>query len=261
MMKNSCVILVVTHKEYRMPENPLYHPIQVGTGAKLHEAWLRDNTGENICEKNPTFCELTALYWAWKNLDADILGLCHYRRYLGSPGKRGARTDAFLTEADILKLLKQSAQDTGVDILLPGKRHYWIETRESQYAHAHHAEDLRCVEAILSERYPEYLPEWHWMLKTRSGHICNMIIARRELFDSYCGWLFDILLEAERRLDISGYSDQDRRVFGYIAERLLDVWIRHNGLRCTEVPMINLERQHWFRKGMAFVRRKIHGKG
>ena len=258
-MKNSCVILVVTHKEYRMPENPLYHPIQVGTGAKLHEAWLRDNTGENICEKNPTFCELTALYWAWKNLDADILGLCHYRRYLGSPGKRGARTDAFLTEADILKLLKQSAQDTGVDILLPGKRHYWIETRESQYAHAHHREDLECVEGILKERYPEYMEAWNQMLKSRSGHICNMFVMRKDLLDAYCTWLFDILLEAERRLDISSYTGNSRRVFGFLGERLLDVWIERNGCTWKEVPMINLESQHWVRKGLDFIRRKWKG--
>ena len=248
-------IVVATHKRYRMPADPLYLPVHAGHQGKEDLGYTGDDTGDNISGKNPTFCELTCLYWQWKNLDEDVYGLCHYRRYLGNRRWWKPREQRMLNEAEIRRLLEDC------DIILPRKRHYWIETRESQYAHAHHAEDLRCVEAILSERYPEYLPEWHWMLKTRSGHICNMFIARRELFDSYCGWLFDILLEAERRLDISAYSDQDRRVFGYIAERLLDVWIRHNGLRCTEVPMINLERQHWFRKGMAFLRRKIHGKG
>ena len=95
------------------------------------------------------------------------------------------------------------------------------------------------------------------MLGTRSGHICNMFIMRREQLDAYCTWLFDILFEAEKRLDLSSYNDNDRRVFGFLGERLLDVWIRRNGLETLEVPMINLEKQHWLRKGTAFVKRKV----
>ena len=248
-------IVVATHKRYWMPADPLYLPVHAGHKGKEDLGYAGDDTGENISEKNPTFCELTCLYWQWKNLDEDVYGLCHYRRYLGNRRWWKPRDQRLLNEAEIRRLLQDC------DVILPHKRHYWIETRESQYAHAHHIEDLQCVEAILSERCPEYLPEWKWMLKTRSGHICNMFITHRELFGRYCAWLFDILLEAEQRLDISSYSDKDRRVYGYIAERLLDVWIRHNGLRYTETPMINLERQHWIRKGTAFIRRKINGKG
>lgn len=252
----STVIIVSAHKPYRMPADPVYLPVFAGAGGPAPAEWQRDNTGENISEKNPTFCELTALYWAWKNTEADVLGLCHYRRYFGSPDRRGGeKADRLINAAEIGQILETA------DLILPSKRHYWIETRGSQYAHAHHPEDLRCVEQILAERYPECLPGWKWMLKTRSGHICNMFIMKREQADAYCTWLFDILFEAERRLDISSYSEKDKRVFGYLGERLLDVWIRKNGLKYTEVPMINLERQHWLRKGTAFVRRKLSGKG
>ena len=247
-------IVITGHKAYWTPEEDCFYPLQAG--AALHAVpaghWGADDTGENISEKNRTFCELTGLYWAWKNLRADILGLCHYRRYFGRPS-------AWLLKGkeQILKspLIEEILEKT--DVILPRKRHYWIETRESQYAHAHHVEDLWCAEAVISERYPEYLSHWKWMLETRSGHICNMFIMRRELADAYCAWLFDILFETERRLDISAYCDRDRRVFGFLGERLLDVWIHRNGLRYTEVPMINLEKQHWIRKGTAFVRRKL----
>ena len=244
-------IIVVTHKDYPMPEDTeLYIPVQVGKKPRIRPEWRKDDEGENISEKNPTFCELTALYWAWKNLDAEALGLCHYRRYFGSPESRTRRISA----AETGRLMKTA------DVVLPKKRHYWIETRESQYAHAHHAEDLKCVEGILAERYPEYLEAWKWMLGTRSGHICNMFIMRREIADEYCEWLFDVLSEAEKRLDISGYAEKDKRVFGYLGERLLDVWIRKNGIKYTEVPMIVTEDQHWMKKGMAFLRRKF-GRG
>ena len=79
-------ILVAAHKTYPMPTDPLYLPIQAG--AALHDPlpYTPDSTGDNISEKNGSFCELTVLYWAWKNLPAeeqDYLGLCHYRRYFG----------------------------------------------------------------------------------------------------------------------------------------------------------------------------------
>ena len=85
----SIKILVATTKKYRMPKDPIYVPVQVG--AALSNApdlpYMKDNTGDNISEKNPRYCELTGLYWAWKNLDADYLGLVHYRRYFASDKK------------------------------------------------------------------------------------------------------------------------------------------------------------------------------
>lgn len=247
-------IIVATHKEYWMPSDDMYFPLFVGAGDRLPTQlpFKGDNTGDNISEKNNTFCELTGLYWGWKNLKADCLGLCHYRRYFGTHQSFfGDQKKRLLTLADMERLLKDA------DVILPAKRHYWIETRGSQYKHAHHLEDLQVTEAVLKERYPDYLEAWNWMVQTRSGHICNMFVMRRELLDGYCTWLFDILFEVERRLDITSYSGKDQRVYGYLGERLLDVWIRKNRLHIKEVPMLTLEDQHWFKKGMDFIRRKF----
>ena len=75
-------IIVATHKKVKMPQdNSLYLPIHVGREGKSDIGFIGDNTGDNISSLNPYYCELTGLYWAWKNLDCDYLGLVHYRRY------------------------------------------------------------------------------------------------------------------------------------------------------------------------------------
>ena len=77
----SVKIIIATHKKYRMPDDEMYVPVQVGAEGKDDLGYTRDNTGDNISSLNPQFCELTGLYWAWKNLDADYVGLAHYRRH------------------------------------------------------------------------------------------------------------------------------------------------------------------------------------
>ena len=243
-------IVVATHKEYRMPSDPLYLPVQAGRALHAPPPYVGDDTGENISEKNPHYCELTCLYWAWKNLDADAIGLCHYRRYFS--GKRsGDKWSRLLTGAQAEKLLQRAP------LVLPKKRNYYIETGYSQYAHAHHEEDLIVTRAVLGEKWPAYVPAFDRTLKRTTGHRFNMFLMKRDYLDRYCSWLFQVLAELENRLDISGYSDYDKRVFGFVAERLLDVWVETERIPYCECPVIHMESQHWFRKGTAFLRRKF----
>lgn len=245
------IIIVAAHKAYRMPDDPVYLPVFVGaTGRETPDAtWQRDDEGESISRKNPTFCELTGHYWLWKNAQAEVYGLCHYRRYFGR--RLGQKHDRILS-GDQINLLMANC-----DVLLPPKRHYWIETNRSQYAHAHHAEDLALTRQILSESHPDYLSAWDLEMNRRSGHRFNMFIMRKEPFHAYSAWLFDILFELEKRLDISAYSPKDRRVFGYMSERLLDVWLSQQVLRLRECPVVYMESQQWPYKVMAFLKRKF----
>lgn len=80
-MEKDIKIIVASHKKYNMPENDMYLPLQVGSRGKEDLGYARDDVGENISSKNQHFCELTGLYWAWKNLENDYIGLVHYRRY------------------------------------------------------------------------------------------------------------------------------------------------------------------------------------
>ena len=243
-------IIVATHKAYKMPTDPMYVPLQVGSEGKPSLGYDRDNVGDNISDKNANYCELTGLYWAWKNMNADYLGLVHYRRYFS----KGHIRRHILQQSDVEKLLENA------EVILPKKRNYFIETTYDQYVHAHHEEDLRQTRAILAEKYPTYLPAFDHVMKCTSGHRFNMMLMKREKLDAYCSWLFDVLYELEAQLDISSYTPYDARVFGFVAERLLDVWVETNQIAYVEAPFWYIEKQNWLKKGSKFLMRKIRGK-
>ena len=241
-------IIVATHKAYDMPSDDCYLPVHVGAAISSPLPYISDAEGESISEKNRSYCELTALYWAWKNLDADVIGLCHYRRLF-----RGR--DQTATSAEIEKWMEAT------DAVLPRHRNYYIETNYSQYEHAHHKEDLDKTYEIIGELCPEYLPSWPVVMNSTKGHRFNMFIMKRELMCAYCEWLFPILFELEKRLDTSSYSEYDSRVFGFVAERLMDIWIDHNSIRYLEKPVFETEKVNWIKKGTQFVWRKIKAHG
>lgn len=247
-------VIVATHKKYWMPKDPLYIPVQVGAEGKEDMfGYSPDNTGENISKKNANYCELTGLYWAWKNLKCEYIGLVHYRRHFtmirGTNDRR-----------DILSLDQARSLFSDVDVVLPIKRNYWIETNYKQYVHAHHAEDLDQTREILENRYPEYIPAYDSSMKQTTGHRFNMFIMKKEVADAYCSWLFDVLFELEKRLDISKYSTNDQRVFGFVSERLLDVWLETNQIEYKDIPYMFLEKEHWVTKGVNFILRKMNRK-
>lgn len=244
-------IIITTHKKYWMPEDTMYLPLQVGAEGKEDLGYTKDNTGDNISSKNANYCELTGLYWAWKNLDAEYIGLAHYRRHFSYPGASGDKKERVLTQVELEKLLKQS------DVLVPKPRNYFIESNYSQYVHAHHAIDLDTTREILKEKYPSYLQAFDKSMKSTKGHRFNMFIMSKEKFDDYCEWLFDVLFELEKRLDISNYSTNDARVFGFVSERLLDVWLNTNKIQYEDIPYIYMEKQNWITKGWNFLKRKF----
>ena len=173
MIEKDKLIIVATHKEYRMPKDDMYLPIFVST--KEHDdGYVTDGTGDNISDKNYSYCELTALYWAWKNTEYNYLGLVHYRRHFKGKGK-GDKFDRILNASELSEYLADH------DILLPKKRHYYIETNESQYLHAHHSEGLFVTRDMLSEYYPTYMDAWRSVMKSRSGHRFNMFIMKKNM--------------------------------------------------------------------------------
>ena len=244
-------IIIATHKQYWMPDDPMYLPVHVGAAGKESIGYQRDDEGENISSKNANYCELTGLYWAWKNLNADYIGLAHYRRHYSNGKRFGDKKEKVINTAQ----MEQKLKDT--DVLLPTPRNYWIETNYSQYAHAHHAIDLDTTREILQEKYPQYIPAWDSSMKKTTGHRFNMFIMKKNLFDQYCEWMFDVLFELEKRLDISTYNKNDSRVFGFVSERLLDIWIETNGIQFKDTGYVFMENQNWFIKGVNFIKRKL----
>ena len=255
--KNKLKIAVATHKRFQMPKQTGYFPLHVGKSRhtqKLAE-YIGDDTGDNISDKNPFFCELTGLYWLWKNTDSEYVGMVHYRRYFRSlkmhHGKN--RMNYILQEPEVLRLLQK------YDIILPKKRHYIIETLYTHYSHTHYVEHLDCMRNILKEKENSYVLAFDKVMKRRSAHMYNMFIAKREICDAYCEWLFPLLLELEERIDLDSYDPYQARLIGRVGELLLDVWITKNHIRYCEVPVLYMEKINWIHKGKAFLKAKFLG--
>lgn len=248
-------VIVASHKPYKMPADSCYLPVQVGAKDKQKiDGFTPDNTGDNISEKNPYFCELTGLYWAWKNLECDYLGLAHYRRHFKGKNRGKDKIDAALT-SDEMKALFDTA-----DIILPAKRKYYIENLYDHYVHTMLPDPLIETGKIIKEKHPEYYDEFQRLKSRTSAHMFNMYIMKKEISDGYCEWLFDILFELEKRIDLTGYDPFQARFYGRVSELLLDVYINTKGLKYLENPAVHTEKINWWKKGTGFLMAKFFGK-
>ena len=243
-------IVVASHKPYWMPDDSMYVPVQVGAAGKESiPGFQRDDEGDNISEKNPYYCELTALYWAWKNLDADYIGLAHYRRHFAGCGERGV-----LTAEEAASMVAESA------IVLPPKRHYFIETVGAHYSHTFDGDHIDVVRNVLHRTSPEVLKAFNRHMDERSSHIWNMLIMRRDVLDSWCSWLFPVLGQIEKNIDFSAMSPFEARVIGRLSERLLDPWLECSNQQCAERSITSLEGERWLSKGRSFLAAKFLGR-
>lgn len=245
-------IIVATHKLYWMPNDNVYLPLHVGRGMEgaVDLGYLGDNTGDNISGKNKDYCELTGIYWAWKNIAADYIGISHYRRQFTRCKKysNNDKKNSIINCDEWNYILKKNP------IVVPKKRKYYVETIWSQYIHAHSQLGLDYTKGVLLELYPEYEYAWNTVMNRTWGHMFNMFVMRRDYFNSYCQWLFSILFTLERRYDL---AKNESRIYGFIAERLLDVWLEANHLAYLEQNVSFLERQNWIKKGGNFLIRKL----
>ena len=253
-MEKDIKIIVASHKKYNMPENDMYLPLQVGSRGKEDLGYARDDVGENISSKNQHFCELTGLYWAWKNLENDYIGLVHYRRYFASKKKSKNKFDAILTQKEAETYLDD------YDIIVPKKRKYYIETIESHYKHTMMGETLDEAVKIVDEKYPEYAESFNKVLNRTYMYAFNMFIMKKQYLDEYCTWLFDILFELEERMKYKEYDAFHSRFYGRVSERLFNVWLDYKGYTCKEIPYMYMEKIDWYKKCSGFLKAKFFKK-
>ena len=263
----SVKIVIATHKKYRMPTDLMYLPLHVGAegkkngdGKDLDLGYTKDNTGDNISNLNASFCELTGLYWAWKNLDTDYIGLAHYRRHFALK-RMGNLWDRVLTYEQLKPYLGK------VKIFTPNKRRYYIETLYSHYAHTHYSNQLDMTRQVIRERYPDYVDSYDRVLKRSYAYMFNMMIMEKKLLDDYCSWLFDILFEVGKRIDGLELSAFQGRYFGRISEIIFNVWLDFkivsgeiDKTQLMEIPCIHMEKINWWKKGTAFLKAKYFRK-
>ena len=238
-------VFICAHKEVPLPQHTYFLPIQAGAALRDHiDGYQPDDEGDNISIKNPHFCELTCHYWAWKNLkNVDIVGLNHYRRYFDftrkwsqfSADKHFIATKDFLKQdyyfPDLGKLLHK------YDIILPVARH-WRVSNTQQYGEYHIAKDWEMLRQIIKERSPQYIPAFEKTMDHSNISVgYNMFITHWEHFNDYSEWLFDILFEVERRVPPIDDPIQSR-IYGYMSERLINVFCDHHHLRIKHIPLI-----------------------
>ncbi len=234
-------IIVCYHKKSDIFANEILTPLLCGASRKKKEdiesfaslcasvgATPRlDNEGENISQENRYFCELTGLYWAWKNLpDEDYLGLFHYRRMLdftrnsqksSDIKKLSNLADFGLDEASLRKCVAE------FDIVLPVGH---FDELYKHYGNFHYVRDLDVALSYIEEKFPQ-MHVSDYFTSRQVNSFANIFVAKRELFGEYCEWLFDILFYLKERLDYKNYNAYQSRIFGFFGELLLNAWIDH----------------------------------
>ncbi|MDO4589846.1 MAG: DUF4422 domain-containing protein [Slackia sp.] len=240
-------IFVSAHKEVNLFDSAILQPVQVGAAVagKRFEYMLHDDEGDNISALNPMYCELTAQYWAWKNVDADYYGFCHYRRYFNFSDTRYDENPFGEVIAEGIDESTQSAYGLddetirnvveGYDVIttefkdldaFPGEFH----TPLSQYDNAPklHARDLRTVLDIVERRHPDFKEDIDAFVNGHRSCFCNMYILKKDVFFDYCSWLFPILEEFVAQTDMSLYSKEALRTPGHLSERLFNIYYQHH---------------------------------
>lgn len=236
-MEKSIAIYVASHKKYEIPKQENYIPIQVGAMLNEHRfGYQTDCEGDNISVKNPNYCELTALYWIWKNSKAENVGLVHYRRYFCLNSKN--------VKASIIPTSKFLQDLEQVDIILPSPFVWKKYTCFEYYCReAGREKDLQLVRKILMSDYKDYVQSFDEVMEGNGASYCNMFVCKKELLNQYCIWLFDVLEKVESQIDMTGYNSTEARVFGYLSELLLNVWCKKQKLMIKYYPIANIEKK------------------
>lgn len=242
------MIYIVSHKNAVLPRMRGYQPIQVGYSKENFPGYIRDNTGDNIAPKNDSFCELTALYWIWKNTDDDRKGLVHYRRFFGKNSLSNHMQDIYGTKK-LDRMLERA------DIILPRKTVYHVNAQIQLCRTSCSQENFDKLARIVMDKYPEYKDTFCYFFSQNKVCQYNMLYCNRSLFDDYCTWLFDILFELENHIDVDALEGYSRRIFGFLSERLLNVWVLQQNLRVSYADVVQTE--NTLHDNMTLIRRNI----
>lgn len=233
-------LYIVTHKFFTPPKGNMYVPIWAGkcNGNEMHIAG--DAVGDSISELNPLINECTSLYWVWKNTHSDFVGFCHYRRYFSNGFSENELTPVNLLDDEYI-------HNTFLeyDMIVSKPVFFNPETVKNQLEQTlcpkSFDKGFNLVRNTIAQKYPDYLQDFDEFFDGHFFYSCNMFITSWEIFDSYCSWLFDIIVPAAKAIDVTAYDNYSKRVIGFMAERLLTLWILHNGIKVKEVPMLFLE--------------------
>lgn len=243
--KQNIRIFVTTHKNVNTFDSAIMQPVQVGPKNERFPWAFHDDEGENIADLNPRYCELTTQYWAWKNIDADYYGFCHYRRYFDfsdTPHKENPYGEVMDDYIDIATAKKYGMNDENIakvvkqyDVITTpfGNLEEIIDKHGApralwEAAPLLHDDDLKRCYQILCSMYPDYKQDAQAFFNGNKACFCNMFIMKKEIFFDYCAWMFPILEAFDKNTDYSAYSKEALRTPGHLSERLLNIYLLHH---------------------------------
>lgn len=256
----SNIKIFVTHtpnKNDYLVENPLLIDVIAGADYQtkpIVQGMERDNNGENISAKNKSYCELSTQYWAWKNVDAEYYGFCHYRRFLTllppehsmkkMSDERGQISSPILNEYTVKKLGLDRYADMQdyveqYDCILPIKQDLSklptpLGVKKTVHEHfaGHdrmfmHADDLDVLMELIGKLYPDYAKDAQQYMNQSSFWGFNCFVLKKEWFQKLCEFEFGILFALEKKIDMRKYNRQQSRIYGFMGEILSCIFFYH----------------------------------
>lgn len=222
-------IYVVSHKEIdsEFPEG--YKTIIVNADVNKVEGDYYDNIGDNISSKNSSYCELTALYWLWKNSKDDFIGIDHYRRFFMDG-------DGLLSPEKAAEIVKDG------NVIVPKIETFGQSIGTKYWATSGYKSDLKVIRESIAKYSPEYCRDYDTIMSQNKLHCYNMLVMNKKMYNDYCEWLFNVLAIVEDALDKQHKGADSRkgyykRVYGFMSERLLNVYLLHNNINTVELPI------------------------
>ena len=259
-------IYIYGHKplKYGYWDNGLYCPLEVG--AALHDEQVlkvRDNEGENISDWNGVYAEVTGLYWIWRQIEgAEGLNNSKGLRAAGAEGMKNLKGLKHIGTCQYRRRL-EFAEDTDFDELfkeydvIMAKPLRLGQSLARQYGNCHNIEDINFCGEIVKEMYPEYAADWDRYINEEGIiYYSSGMIMKKKDFINYCRWLFPIFDEFRNRMNFNAPEDVEKyvdnniklkkhnnarglkyqmQIFGFLQERLLTLYVRHNFKNIKEI--------------------------
>lgn len=246
-------IYVSHYKDYYRYKNEMFKHFFVGNKLNKKNNTMKlpgDDTGDNISEKNASFCELTLMYWVWKNTHQDYVGFCHYRRFLIYNDENTTKNKKIVKfinrvyngvarrilknkdwkEKYIEKKLDEFVKNIGndiskFDVILPHPVLMPMTLRENYYRE-HIGEHYDLIGEIIQEKYPDVYESYLSASNKNTIYLANIFIIAREIYNELSQFLFTILFELEKKIEVPK-DTREQRVFGFLSERLVTIYLEY----------------------------------
>jgi hypothetical protein len=246
-------IIVCFHKPFPESKADIYFPVQSGKENSRYDLDMPgDNSGDNISCKNSSYGELSIMYWIWKNFkkiypNIENIGWGHYRRYLALD-KTGENilVKKVPEIEDFEKIIEQDLKQNDFILQNPFKFPYTLKT---QYEVCCHYQDWIVLKKVVGEMYPEYKDSFNKILEEENVLVaCNLFVSKWVVFEKYCEWLFSILFEVEKRINVDNYSPYQKRALAFMSERLFTLYIFHNNFKVQYKPIYFIQEKPTLKK-------------